>query len=91
MTTTGRDYVKLAQFVRARLILAAVDGQVIEYGELSPHAHLRWFSTRVLGEVYRECGERGEPDLTGLLVRRGNVPEPDEAAAVWDYWRDVRS
>ncbi len=68
MTTTVRDYAMLAQFARARLIVAAVNGETVDYGELSPYVRLRWFRDNVLVPVAQECAERGEPDLTGLLV-----------------------
>ncbi len=37
--------------------------------------------TRVLGAVYAECTERGEPDLTAILVRQGGRP--------WAHWHGV--
>jgi hypothetical protein len=88
---TTRDYVRMAQYARARLIVAAADRRSVEYGELSPFAHLRWFSTRVLGVVFAECSDRGEPDLTALLVQRGEEPEDcEEAERVWDFWSGIR-
>ncbi len=89
--TTGRDYERMAQYARGRLIVAAAAGEAVRYRQLSPFAHLRWYSTRVLGRVFTECESRGEPDLMWLLVRRGFAPEDHELAVrVWDYWRQVQ-
>jgi hypothetical protein len=92
-TPTGpRDYGRLAQYARARLIVAAASRGTLDYGELSRFSHLSWYSSRVLRDgVFRECEQRGESDLTGLLVRRGEQPEDAELAEqVWAYWRGVQ-
>jgi hypothetical protein len=70
--------------------MSAAFGHTCDYGELLRFAHLRWYSTRVLGAVFAECTERGEPDLTAILVRQGGQPEDvGLAEQVWAYWRGV--
>ncbi|WP_158550678.1 hypothetical protein [Geodermatophilus sp. TF02-6] len=89
-TDPPRDYAKLAQYARARLIVSAASDQTCPYGELSRFAQSRWYATRVLGAVYAECVERGEPDLTAILVKAGELPQDlAEAEAVYAYWREV--
>ena len=91
--TTTRDYARLAQRVRAELIVAASNGRTLDYGQVSPHAHLAWFSAQVLQPIYEECQKRGEPDLTAILVRKGKGPsaeDAEEAARVLRYWQETR-
>lgn len=76
---------------RALLIMAAVHGQPVRYGELSPFGHLHWYDRRVLGGVFDLCQLNGEPDLTAVLAPAGQPPEDTvEAERVFAYWREAR-
>ncbi len=76
---------------RARQIVAAIEGRTVRYGELSPHAHLKWYGDRVLDPVaFEMCQPNGEPDLTELLVRAKAIQpdDPEGAKRVWAYWQE---
>ena len=76
---------------RALLIMAAVHGQLVRYGELSPFGHLHWYDRHVLGGVFDLCQLNGEPDLTAILAPAGQPSEDAvEAERVFAYWREAR-
>ena len=75
---------------RALLIMAAVHGQLVRYGELSPFGHLHWYDRHVLGGVFDLCRLNGEPDLTAILAPAGQPSEDAvEAGRVFAYWREA--
>jgi hypothetical protein len=76
---------------RALLIMAAIHGQTVRYGELSPFGHLHWYDRQVLGGVFDLCQLNGEPDLTAILAPAGRPAEDAvEAERVFAYWREAR-
>jgi hypothetical protein len=76
---------------RALLIMAAIHGQTVRYGELSPFGHLHWYDRQVLGGVFDLCQLNGEPDLTAILAPAGEPSEDAvEAERVFAYWREAR-
>lgn len=64
--------------VRAHLVAAAKAGVALSYGELLEHLGYAFSRPKMralcalLGEIDRDAGSRGEPDLAVLVVRQND-------------------